>query len=323
MHALITGMAGFAGQYLAEHLLRETDWTLVGITRGKIPSLDSLRSPRVIWRQLDLLDGAGVQQLVREFQPQQIAHLASQSHVPTSWERPWETYESNLRGQLHLFSAVIDAGISPRMLIVSSNEVYGAVPEAELPIKEERKLQPNNPYAVSKVAQDLMAVQYVLSHHLDVVVARPFNHVGPRQDTRFVIPRLAEQVAEIEAGIRPPEMQLGNMAAQRDFTDVRDVVRAYRLLLQSGVAGQVYNVCNGVPRSIQFALDTLQAIANVKIDQISDPSKFRKIDTPISYGDASRLRAATGWVPEFSFEQTVRDVLDEARRKVKERSQQA
>jgi GDP-4-dehydro-6-deoxy-D-mannose reductase len=317
MHALITGMAGFAGLHLAESLLHDTDWHITGLTRGNIPELPSLNNPRVSWQQVDLLNSERLSQIVAEKRPEAILHLAAQSHVPTSWERPWETYESNLRGQLNLFQAVIDAGLTPRILIVSSNEVYGAVNAAEMPIGEGRPLQPNNPYAVSKCAQDLMATQYVASHSLHVVVARPFNHIGPRQDTRFVLPRFAEQVAKIEAGLLPAVMNLGNMAAQRDFTDVRDVVRAYQLLIERGEAGQIYNVCSGTPRSIQFVLDTLQSLAQLKIEQISDPSKFRKVDTPISYGDATRLRAATGWSPAYTFEQTVRDVLNEARRKIK------
>jgi GDP-4-dehydro-6-deoxy-D-mannose reductase len=313
MRVLITGMAGFAGLHLAECLVSETDWQITGLTRRPPPSSPALASSRVSWRVLELLDGNAVDSVVAEIQPDTIIHLASQAHVPTSWENPWATYESNLRGQLHLIEAIIKHKLSPRLLSITSNEVYGAVEASELPIRESTRFAPNNPYAVSKVAQDFMARQYVLSHGLDVVVARPFNHFGPRQDTRFVIPRFAEQVAEIEAGRREPRMLLGNMAAQRDFTDVRDVARAYLALIRNGRTGHAYNVCSGEPRSIQIVLDKLIALAGVNVEQVSDPSKFRQVDTPISFGDASLIYEHTGWRPQIPFEQSLNDVLDIAR----------
>lgn len=319
MRVLITGMAGFAGLHLAECLIAETDWQITGMTRRPPPLLPTLQTPRVVWRVAELTDGASVAAVVAEARPEVVIHLASQSHVPTAWENPWGTYESNLRGQLNVIEAVVRNNLTPRLLIVTSNEVYGAVDLSDLPICEDSGFQPNNPYAVSKVAQDFMARQYRLSHNLDVVIARPFNHFGPRQDTRFVIPRFAEQVAEIELGLREPRMLLGNMVAQRDFTDVRDVARAYLGLVRSGVNGQAYNVCSGQPRSIQQVLDLLVAQAGVRVEQVSDPSKFRKVDTPISYGDAGLIERHTGWRAKIPFEQSLRDVLDEARAAVRAR----
>ncbi len=308
MHVLITGMAGFAGRHMAEHLLQHTAATLVGITRSS-----EKPQARVHWHQADMVDAAVIADVVASEKPDAIVHMAAQSNVAVSWKDPWHTYEQNIHGQLNLIQAVLAAGIHPRILIISSNEVYGAPMPEDLPIRESKLLQPNNPYAASKAAQDLMARQYFLSHKLDVIVARPFNHFGPGQQPGFVIPSFAQRIAEIEAGLREPELRLGNMQAQRDFTDVRDVVAAYALLLEKGRAGEIYNVCSGVPRSIQFVLDTLVAMTGVVLRQISDPALFRPFDTPVSFGDATRLREATGWAPRILFESTLADILTEAR----------
>lgn len=313
MQALITGMHGFAGRELANLILRETDWRIAGVSRSPQP-LPS--NTRLSWIQLDLTDRDGVLRMIGELRPDAIVHLAAQTHVPTSWEAPWETYEQNLHPQLNLFHAVMAAQIKPRILVVTSNEVYGAPHSHELPFRESQPFRPNNPYAVSKAAQDLMARQYHISHNMDVCVARPFNHVGPGQATRFVIPGFAQQLAEIEAGLREPVMRLGNMAAQRDFTDVRDVARAYLALLKSGKPGNAYNVCSGQPRSIQMILDTMLTLTRLQVEQVTDPSKFRPIDTPVSFGDHTLLTQASGWQPAIPFETTIADVLEEARARV-------
>ncbi len=313
MQVLITGMHGFAGRALADLLLRETDWRIAGVSRVPQPRPSDAR---LSWIQLDLTDRDGVLQLIGELRPDAIVHLAAQTHVPTSWEAPWDTFEQNLRPQLNIFQAVLAAQVKPRILVVTSNEVYGAPQSHELPFRESQPFRPNNPYAVSKAAQDLMARQYHISHSLDVCVARPFNHFGPGQAARFVIPGFAQQLAEIEAGWRDPVIRLGNMAAQRDFTDVRDVARAYWSMLKSGQPGSAYNVCSGQPRSIQLVLDTMLQLTGSTIEQVSDPSKFRPIDTPLSFGDHVLLTQATGWQPEIPFETTLADVLEEARARV-------
>jgi GDP-4-dehydro-6-deoxy-D-mannose reductase len=308
MHVLITGAAGFAGRYVLETFLAQTNWRLTALARST-PS-DVPVHARVHSHTLDLLNAARVREVIEEVKPDAIVHLAAQSHVPTAWEHPWATFEANVHGQLNLFSAVIASGIKPRILVVSSNEVYGAPEPGDLPLRENNPMRPGNPYAVSKVAQDMMALQYFRSHQLDVMVARPFNHIGPRQSNRFVVPSFAARIAEIELGRLAPELLLGNMTAARDFTDVRDVARAYRLLIDKGVAGEIYNVCSGVARSIQSVLDQLLTFTPVKITQTSDPSQFRRADTPSSYGDRNRLTQATGWQPEIPFDQTLRDVLE-------------
>lgn len=308
MRVLITGMSGFAGRHLTDLLLKTTHWTLIGVSRttqGDRPS------PRVFWWKVDLRDADAIMRLLRYERPDIIIHLAAQSHVPTAWKQPWETFEANVRAQLNLFEGAIAAKLSPRFLIVSSNEVYGRpVSEHDLPFRETRPLQPTNPYAVSKATQELMALQYHISHGYDVVIARPFNHFGPGQDTRFVASDFARQIVEIELGKRDPVMHLGNMQAERDFTDVRDIVQAYLALIQYADGGHAYNVCSGKPRSIQSLLDTMLSLTTVRVEQRSDPARFRVADTPVSYGDPTRIREATGWTPRIPFEQTIADVLD-------------
>ena len=204
---------------------------------------------------------------------------------PPSWERPWETYEHNIHSQLNLFLGVIAARLTPRMLVISSNEVYGAPQPGDLPLRETQVMRPNNPYAVSKAAQDLMAMQYQFSHQLPVIGGASVQSCRPGPGCKDLWCRvLRDMVAEIEAGRSRPVMQLGNMSAQRDFTDVRDVVRAYLALLQHPTTGGVYNVCSGAPYSIQNVLDTLLALAGLKVEQQSDPAKFRQVDTPVSLG---------------------------------------
>jgi GDP-4-dehydro-6-deoxy-D-mannose reductase len=315
MRVLITGMSGFAGRHLTDHLLAETHWTLIGVSRHTTGDRDS---PRQLWWQLDLCDPDAVGRMLRYERPDLIVHLAAQSSVAASWTSAWKTFENNVRAQLGLFEAVIANKLSPRLLIVSSNEVYGrAESDCELPFTENRPLRPTNPYAVSKAAQDLMALQYHLSHHYDVVIARPFNHIGPGQRGAFVAGDFARQIVEIEAGLREPVMHLGNMAAVRDFTDVRDVARAYLALIRHADGGQAYNVCSGQPRSIQSLLDTMLSLTSSRIEQLSDPSKFRVADTPVSFGDPSKIASATGWTPHIPFKQTLADILDDWRRRLR------
>lgn len=314
MRVLITGMDGFAGSYLAELLLRETHWNLIGVSRS---TEGERASNRVQWWRLDLRDPDGIRRLMKYERPDLIIHLAAQSHVPTAWKDPWATFENNVRGQINLLEGILINRLTPRILIVTSNEVYGAPAlSSDLPFTEASPLRPNNPYGVSKAAQDLAALQYHLSHRLDLVVARPFNHIGPRQREHFVVSDFARQIALIEAGKQEPVMRLGNMSAQRDFTDVRDVARAYLALIKFADGGRAYNVCSGIPRSIQSILDLMFSMTSARITVETDPAKFRPVDTPISYGDPGRLREATNWAPAIPFEQTIADVLNDWRARV-------
>ena len=307
-------MNGFAGNALCEFLLHETHWNLIGVsskTSGDRPSA------RVQWWQIDLRDPDPIRRLIKYERPDLVFHLAAQANVPKAWQNPWETYEVNLRGTLNLFDAIITNKVTPRILVVGSNEVYGAPDSpADLPFTEQHPLRPNNPYGVSKLAAEKLALQYRYSHQLDVLVVRPFNHIGPGQSADYVVPGFARQVAEIEAGKREPVIGLGNMTAQRDFTDVRDIVHAYYQVIRLADGGNVYNVCSGVPRSIQSIFDLLMSMTHTHITTHSDPAKFRVVDTPISYGDNSRLRQDVHWSPQIPIEQTIADVLNYWRKRV-------
>jgi len=315
LRSLITGIAGFAGSHLAEHLLAQGEDDLWGVVHHKIGYAKPL-ADQVHLEKVDLRNPNAVHQLLVQVQPTHIYHLAGQAYVPVSWQDPWATLETNIRSQLNLLQAAVALELDAHILAVSSNEVYGHVEAESLPFSEDMPIRPVNPYGVSKAAQDILGLQYYLSHKLYVVRVRPFNHIGPRQNERFVASYFARQIAEIEAGLRPPTMRVGNMAAQRDFTDVRDIVKAYRLALWHGKPGEVYNVGTGKPRSVQELLDRMLAMSTAAIHVEVDKTLFRTADIPISYCDASKLQQHTGWQPTIPFEQTVCDILDDWRRRV-------
>jgi GDP-4-dehydro-6-deoxy-D-mannose reductase len=210
---------------------------------------------------------------------------------------------------LNILQLVVNTGMKSRLLVVASNEVYGAVSPDELPVDENTQLEPRNPYGVSKVAQDLLARQYYLSHGVDVVRARAFNHLGPRQSPQFVAANFARQIAEAEAGLRKPVIRVGNLQAQRDFTDVVDVVQAYALLMERGQSGEAYNIGSGQPRSVQNVLDDLLAMSSVQVCVERDPVRMRPSDVPVIYADISKLQRDTGWQPAISFEESLARVL--------------
>jgi GDP-4-dehydro-6-deoxy-D-mannose reductase len=217
---------------------------------------------------------------------------------------------------LNLLDALGRLGAAARVLVVSSNEVYGYARAEDLPLTETAPLRPNSPYAVSKLAQDFMGLQYFLDRKMPIIRVRPFNHIGPRQNERFVAPSFARQIVEIERGRRQPVLRLGNMTAQRDFTDVRDMVRAYILAIQKGEPGDVYNIGSGRVRSVREMLDIMLAHTPVKIAEETDLAKFRPSDTPISYADPSKFKRQTGWEPRLSFEQTCVDILNDWRARI-------
>lgn len=314
MRLLITGTSGFVGQHLRRHLLAQTDWRMCHfVYPALIGNLDVGREEEHV---VDLRDEARVMEKLRAFNPDAIIHLAGQSHVPTSFADPWGTLETNIRGQLNLLEGCARLGLRPRIIVVSSGEVYGRLQADQGPLDETLPLMPENPYSVSKAAQDLMGYQYYISHKLPVIRIRPFNHVGPGQAERFVLPAFAAQIARIEAGLQEPVLKVGNLDAARDFTDVRDVARAYELALRYAHAGEVYNLASGVPRTIRSMLELLLSMSTVPIRVEVDPERFRPTDTPVLYGNAMKFRGVTGWRPEIPFEQTVADVLAEWRQKI-------
>jgi GDP-4-dehydro-6-deoxy-D-mannose reductase len=281
-----------------------------------LPDTTLLNHPAVICHALDLKHEQAVHELLALVQPEQIYHLAAQASPRQSFIEPWFTLENNIHVQLNIIQGCLTLNLKPRLLVISSAEIYGPVRPEHMPINEDTPLCPTNPYGVSKVAQDMLGLQYYLSHKLPIIRARPFNHIGPGQRAGFVAVDFAIQIAGIEAGLREPVMEVGNLAAQRDFTDVRDVVRAYRLITESGMPGEVYNVASGKAQSIQKVLDTLLSYSHVEIKVRTDPARFMPIDVPIIQGDASRLRNLTSWEPRIPFETTLRDVLNDCRERV-------
>jgi len=310
VRVLVTGITGFVGSHFAELALAEGAEVFGSYRwRSKTENIDHLRD-RVTLIECDLRDLSSVNELVASSRPDFIIHLAAQSYVHASWHSPAETFNTNTISQVNLLEAVRAQGkAAPRFLAIGSSEEYGLVHEDELPIKESNPLRPLSPYAVSKVTQDLMAYQYFKSYALPIVRARAFNHEGPRRGDVFVTSNFARQIAEIEAGGREPTILVGNLKAIRDYTDVRDIVRGYWLLLERGDPGQVYNLCSGRGWAIQEILDFLLGESiNTSIRVREDPARLRPSDVPVLIGDCSRL-TALGWKPRIPFEQTLRDLL--------------
>ncbi|RRR76594.1 MAG: SDR family oxidoreductase [Candidatus Viridilinea halotolerans] len=309
MRVLITGINGFVGNYLAEYLLTQGGYELWGLTRGPGRLAPALAA-RVTEVHADLDDRHAIREAIALAQPARIFHLAGQPFVPEAFRDPAATLQTNVIGTLHIIQALIELQLNPRMVIIGSYEEYGKIDPSDLPISEACPLRPANPYGVSKAAQGLLAYQYHLSHGLAMVGARPFTHIGPGQSARFVTAAFARQIARIEHGLQPPLVQVGNLSAQRDFTDVRDIVRAYALLAEHAPAGQFYNVGSGQAVPVQTILDHLVAASRIPVEVQTSPELLRPIDMPLVVCDARRLRACTGWVPNVSLPQTLNDILD-------------
>ena len=317
MRVLITGITGFAGSHLAEYALDQEGVDVYGIRRwrSRTENIDHLVDQLNIV-ECDLRDAASVTSMIDGIRPDWIFHLAAQSHVPTSWHAPAESLETNIIGQLNLFEALRQTGCDARIQIAGSSEEYGLVHRDEVPITEANPLRPLSPYAVSKVTQDLLAYQYFRSYGTHTIRTRGFNHTGPRRGEVFVVSNFAKQIALIEAGARKLVIRVGNLEAERDFTDVRDVVRAYWLIVEHGDAGDVYNIASGKTWRIQDVLDLLLSFSEVDINIEVDPARLRPSDVELLLGDASKLKAVTGWEPVIPFEQTARETLDYWRARV-------
>lgn len=309
MRWLVTGANGFVGGHLVASLAAEGE-RVFGLVRPGTPR-EGAFSPL----DADLLDAAAVERAVIAAAPDRVVHLAAQSSAKDSWADAEGTLRVNVLGLLNLLEAVRRAGLAPRTLVVGSSEEYGAV-SGDAPIGEDTPLRPSSPYAVSKVAQGYLALQHHVAYRLPVVRTRTFNHTGPGRGAGFAESSFARQIAEIEAGRREPVIRVGNLEAVRDMGDVRDVVRAYRLLLERGEAGEVYNVCTGQGVRIGDVLARLLASSSARVEVRSDPSLLRPVDVPVLVGDASRLERATGWRPEIPLERTLGDLLADWRRRV-------
>ncbi len=309
LRVLITGMNGFAGSHLADFLLTQPNVELVGAGLGSIENIAHL-GERVRFIEGNLTNLDFVKTLLTEARPERIYHLAGQAFAPTSWQDPWGTIEINLRSQVNLLQSAADLKLNARILVIGSIDEYGRVEPSETPIAETTPLKPDSPYGVSKIAQDFLGLQYFFSHQLPIVRVRPSNHIGPRQNEQFVTSNFAKQIAEIEIGARAPVVHVGNLTPQRDFTDVRDMVRAYSLALERGDPGEVYNIGSEHAHSIQQVLDLLLKSSRVAIRVERDPGRFRPSDTPVMYYSTEKFRVQTGWQPMIRLEQSLRDILD-------------
>jgi len=320
MRALITGITGFAGSHLAEYLLAEQPQVEVFGTRRWRSRMENIQhlEDKVTLIETDLSDATSALRTLERVRPDYIFHLAAQSFVPTSWVAPSETFNINLVGQINIFEAIRTLKLDPVVQIACSSEEYGLVLPDEVPIKETNPLRPLSPYAVSKVAQDYLGYQYFMSYGIKAIRTRGFNHTGPRRGDVFVTSNFARQVARIEAGLHAPVIRVGNLDSVRDFTDVRDMVRAYWLAVIKGKPGEVYNIATGEGITIRGMLDKLLAMSKIEVKVEIDPDRLRPSDVEVLLGDSSKFRADTGWEPRIPFDTTLRDLLDYWRARVKQ-----
>lgn len=312
MRVLLTGIDGFVGSHAADLLVA------AGVeVHGTVLHFDALRNiahlrQSLTLHQADISDAGKISALVRSLRPDRILHIAGQAFVPRSLQSPLETFHTNLLGGLNILEAsrqlLSESGKSPAVLIVSSGEVYGRVEPRRLPMTEEFPLMPKTPYAASKAGLDMIAQQYAECFGVHVLIVRPFNHAGPRQSPSFVVSDFAKQFAEIASGKREPVLHVGDIAAKRDFTDVRDVVRAYWALFEKRTDDFIFNVCSGRSMEIREILLGLEEISGLRVEITQDPERLRSYDVTVVAASNERLRKATGWLPQIPLHQTLRDV---------------
>ena len=315
MRILVTGGSGFAGQYLLDYLQQvEPEAKLIATTIDVAPTNPQLAT--VDWVVVNLLDTQAVFDLLKNHQPDIIYHLAALSAPSKALTAAWQTLENNVKMQFNLIHACIELNISPQILLITSGDIYDTRSNTGDPIAEETPLCANNPYALSKITQDMMGLQYYLSHQLPIIRIRPFNHTGAGQALGFVAPDFAMQIARIEAGLQEPIIRVGNLEAYRDFSDVRDVVKAYYFISKYGEAGEAYNVASGKATSIAMLLQQLIDATDIDIDVQVDTAKLRPVDTPIIVGSAQKLTTLTGWQPTIDIQTTLHDLLHDCRERV-------
>jgi len=312
--ALITGVEGFVGEYLAQELLKN-GYEVIGTRLADISK--SLEEKIKVFK-LDILDKEKLKLVIEKERPQYIFHLAAISSAKYSWQNPQKTMNININGTLNLLDIARESNFDIRIILIGSAEEYGQVMPEEIPIKETNLPRPQNPYSVSKLAQTLLAKQYEKAYSMDIVIMRAFNHIGPKQSEIFVVSDFAKQIAEIERGLREPVIKVGNLKAKRDFTDVRDIVKGYVAAAERGRSGEIYNIGSSRAIAIEDILYKLIELSDNKnsIEVIIDKDKFRPIDAPILLGDCSKLEQHTSWSRTIDLEETLKDVLDYWRGKI-------
>lgn len=313
MRILIAGAAGFVGAYAIRQLAADG----AEIHATKLPQEQIVQTGCTV-HDLDILDAEAVRMLFDAVRPDAVLHLAAQSSVALSWKQPQLTADINIKGTLNLLEAARRMQNPLRILLIGSGEEYGVLNPEQIPVSEDTPLHPANIYAATKAAAEQLAAVYVRAYHLPVVTVRAFNHIGPGQRETFVVPDFCKQAAEIEAGLREPVIRTGNLSAKRDFTDVRDIVRAYSMLLRTGKAGAIYNVGSGRAVAIADILETIRNLCTVPFAVETDPAKYRPAEIPVIAADITQLQTDTGWQPEIPLNQTLRDTLVYQRKQIKE-----
>ena len=309
---LITGITGFAGSYLAEYLVDKKEYEIWGtyLFDDSLANVAAIKDKTNLIK-IDLSKEENVFNLVKDAAPSLIFHLAALTSPADSFKSPTETLTNNISLQINLLEAVRKFNLfKTKILIVSSADIYGLVKKENLPIDEQTPLTPTSPYSVSKIAQDFLGLTYFLSYKLRIVRVRPFNHIGPRQSPQFVVSSFAKQIAEIEKGKRNPILKVGNLEAKRDFTDVKDMVRAYAAVMGKGKIGDVYNIGSGTSYKISDILNKLVFMSSSKIKIEKEEGLLRPSDNPELICDSTKFVKLTGWKPEISIEETLRDTLD-------------
>lgn len=310
MKSLIIGGSGFVGAYLARHLIELGHQTAVTKMPQERAELIGIHADDLDVFDLDILEQDAVSDIIHLTNPDYIFHLAAQSSVAVSWKNPGLTADVNIKGSIHVLEAVRRQEKNIRVLLVGSSEEYGCILPDEIPVRESHAVHPGNIYAATKACQNQVGSIYAQAYGIDVMMVRAFNHIGPHQAPCFAVSGFCKQAAEIEAGFKEPVIYTGNLEAKRDFTDVRDIVRAYALLVQKGIAGETYNVGSGHAVRIGDLLAMVLAQSTASICVKADPGRFRPLDVPVIEAEISKIQKATGWKPQISLSQTVSQTLE-------------
>lgn len=307
MKALIIGAGGFVGSYLITELSENRGWS---VCATKLPAESIHTQSACDICDLDILNENDISELITNINPDFIFHLAAQSSVAVSWEKPALTADINVKGCVNLLEAVRKSGMKPRIILIGSSEEYGYAARKQASLDENTVPEPENIYALTKYMQNMIGGIYGRAYGMDIISVRAFNHIGAGQNPQFVVSDFCRQAAEIEAGLREPVIRVGNLSAERDFTDVRDIVRAYGDIAVNGKGGETYNVGNGSSAAIKDILDMILSLSSKEIRVEIDKNRFRPVDTPVIKADISKLRNSTGWTPQYTLKETIKDTLE-------------